>query len=87
MPLFFFHLRRQGMVETDPDGTSFKTLEDAVNDAHGTLRELVADELKAGKPSDIAGIEITDGDGNTVATVTIDEAVLKPLAKDTSYLE
>ena len=78
MPLFFFHLRRQEHLEPDLEGITLSTIEDAKEEAALSLREFVADELRAGQ-SDISAIEIADSMGDVVATVTIDEAVLKPL--------
>ncbi|KQS86636.1 hypothetical protein ASG68_24255 [Rhizobium sp. Leaf453] len=81
MPLFFFNLRRQERHEIDHEGIAFDTLEDAREDAVNSLREIVADELRAGRSVDLTAIEIADNRGEIVAVVTIEEAVLKPLSE------
>ena len=43
------------------------------------LREIVADNLRAAQPVDIAAMDIIDQRGVILATASIDEAVLKPL--------
>jgi hypothetical protein len=84
VPLFFFHIRRQDDFEADVEGMTFDTLNDALSDATDSLREIVAEELRAGRPIDIVGIEIADTKGEVIKVVTVEDAVLKPLSGTTS---
>ena len=79
MPLFYFHLRRQDDFDPDTEGTTFDNLAFAKEDAGNTLRELVAEELRAGRRSDLTAIEIANNGGDIVAIISIDDAVLRPL--------
>lgn len=79
MPHYFFHVRRQDDSDPDAEGTSFDSLEAAKTDACNTLRELVAEELLAGRRSTLTAIEILDSKGNVLADISIDEAVIRPL--------
>ncbi len=79
MPLFFFHIRRTEGYEPDDEGVTFDSLEDAREDAVSSLREIVADELRTGRPADFTAMEIADNNGEIVAVVTVEEAVVERL--------
>lgn len=42
MPRFYFHIRDGDLLEIDPDGLEFATLEYAVLDARKAAREMLA---------------------------------------------
>lgn len=79
MPRFYFHVRHSEGCDEVLDGTHFEGIEEAKVDAMRCLREIVADNLRAAQPVDIAAMDIIDQRGVILATVSIDEAVLKPL--------
>lgn len=79
MPRFYFHVRHSEGRDEDLDGTHFEDIEEAKVDAMRCLREMVADNLRAAQTVDIAAMDIIDQRGVILATVSIDEAVLKPL--------
>lgn len=79
MPIYFFHVRHDNGLHEDLDGKSFDSLQDAKADAAKTLQDVIANELRAAHPVDITGSEITDYTGKVIATVSVDEAVIRPL--------
>ncbi len=87
MPLFFFNIRHDDVFEADQDGMIFESIEDAREMASSTLRQLVADQLLAARPTDVLAIDIADSKGIVLDTVTLDQAVLKPLAIEIGKIE
>ena len=79
MPLFYFHVRHQKSRDEDLDGLSFEDIGEAKTGAIQYLREVVADELRSAHAIEIVALDIADQRGNVVATVTVEEAILKPL--------
>ncbi|KQV31992.1 hypothetical protein [Rhizobium sp. Root1204] len=79
MPIYFLHIRHSDSVDEDLEGASFDTLDEATSNAAGALRELVAQNLRAARQIDIYGIEITDPTGAVVASVSVEDAVLREL--------
>lgn len=70
MPRFYFHIRDGDLLEIDPDGLEFATLEYAVLDARKAAREMLAEKLLANEHVDGQRFEITDETGTIVETVT-----------------
>lgn len=81
MPVYFFHVNYRDAVDDDLEGMSFDDLDQAKSSAADTLREVVADDLRAARQIDISGIDITDPTGKVVAIVTVGEAVISPLGQ------
>jgi hypothetical protein len=79
MPVYFFHVKRSDAVDEDLEGVSFDDLDHAKSSAADTLREMVADDLRAARQIDISGVDITDATGKVVATVTVGDAVISLL--------
>ncbi|WP_156386513.1 hypothetical protein [Rhizobium sp. Leaf391] len=82
MPVYFFHLKHSESIDEDLEGISFDTLDDARSNASDTLRDLVAENLRAAQHIDISGIEITDPSGSVVAMVSLEDAVLSRLTSE-----
>ena len=70
MPRFYFHIRDGDLLEIDPDGQEFATLEYAVLDARKAAREMLAEKLLANEHVNGQRFEITDETGTIVETVT-----------------
>lgn len=70
MPRFYFHIRDGDLLEIDPDGLEFATLEYAVLDARKAAREMLAEKLLANEHVNGQRFEITDETGTIVETVT-----------------
>ena len=79
MPLFYFHVRHPERLEEDLDGHLFEDIGEAKAGAKRYLREVVADELRSAHAVEIVALDIADQRGNVVATVTVEEAIMKPL--------
>ncbi|EUB98040.1 hypothetical protein PMI07_006354 [Rhizobium sp. CF080] len=68
MPRYYFHVRKDGILEKDPDGTELATPGIAYEEAIKAAREIISEKVLKG---DIIGdhqFEITTDDG-TVAKV------------------
>ncbi|WP_086081392.1 hypothetical protein [Mesorhizobium sp. WSM1497] len=71
MPRFFLHLVLAGRRRTDPEGSELPDNESAVREAIWAAKDLMAEELRAGKPLiRDATYEVALHDGTVVATVT-----------------
>lgn len=79
MPLFYFYVRHQDIRDEDLDGLSFKDIDEAKSGAVQYLREVIAEELRSAHAIEIVALEIADQSGKVIATVTVEEAILKPL--------
>ena len=64
MSRYYFHAHHDSMIELDFVGTEFSTLDDAIADARNARLEIMSDEA-----ADRCLIEISDHEGNIVATV------------------
>ncbi|WP_032808714.1 hypothetical protein [Mesorhizobium sp. WSM1293] len=71
MPRFFLHLVLAGQRRLDPEGSELPDEESAVREAIWAAKELMAEELRAGKPLiRDAAYEVALDNGTVVATVT-----------------
>jgi hypothetical protein len=75
MPIFYFHIRQEGELIEDPDGTELAGLEDARAAAKEDARSLIADRIEAGRMIETDAIEIADPHGATLAVVTFQDVV------------
>ena len=74
MALFFIHVRDlDGLIE-DPEGSEFPDLENAYAEAWASAREILANELRAGKTVHTQQLEICDAAGRMLATVPLRDA-------------
>lgn len=75
MPKFFFHIRQDGELIEDPDGTVLASLEAAVASASQDARAIVAERIAAGNIVKANSIEVTDPGGVTLAVVTFQQVL------------
>lgn len=78
MQRFFFHLRSNGQLTRDSEGSEFESLDGARDEAMRSVKENVADALQKGDRFSQAvarSFEITDGEGRALLTIPFDEAV------------
>jgi hypothetical protein len=68
MPLYYLHIRNGNKLEVDPDGTELPDMDAAFEEA----REFVGEVADLGQN---AIIEIADGSGETILTVSFSDAV------------
>jgi hypothetical protein len=75
----FLNVRNPGGDTTiDPDGEEFETLRQAEAEARATARDLMADALRSALPVGLDRvIELVDGTGETIASVTFEEAFVR----------
>ena len=70
MPLFFFHVWKDGQVLMDDDGQQFESVSDALLEADASARELLAAAITADKnPPDL--ISVYDDHQQKVAEVSL----------------
>ncbi|KAB1109316.1 hypothetical protein F4V89_27925 [Neorhizobium galegae] len=69
MPRYYFHLRKDGVLEEDPEGTEFATLDAAEEDAVQAVREIVADKVLADDIIEDDRFEIATADGTVLSEV------------------
>ncbi|MBY2988605.1 DUF6894 family protein [Rhizobium leguminosarum] len=75
MPKYFFHVRRNDVFNEDLEGIDLATPELAFEEATAAAREIVAERIRMGDPTDGDTFEIMTEDGSLVATVSFRSAV------------
>jgi hypothetical protein len=75
MPRYHFHLRKNGILEVDPEGAELPTLDAARDEAVLAAREILAERLLQGEVLDGDCFVITREDGTTVMEVPFKEAI------------
>jgi hypothetical protein len=77
MPLYFFHLRADGIVARDEsEGQDLPDLEAARQEGIGGLRDIVAERIRSGEPVSFSQrVEIADETGEVLLTVPFGDAV------------
>jgi hypothetical protein len=70
VPLFFFDIIHQGIVEIDGVGLEFPDLASAVKDARAAARK-IAEETLPSSPLASVSIQVRDGPGTPVVTVLV----------------
>jgi hypothetical protein len=69
MAKFHFHTVLNGIRIIDDEGGDFENLGDATHEAIFSLREILADNLKKGRPIELTSIEIAGEDGQVLMQV------------------
>jgi uncharacterized protein YfcZ (UPF0381/DUF406 family) len=69
MPRYFFHLRRDGVLDKDPDGVECASLAMARQEAMKTAREMISREALAEREPSECSFEIEDEAGRVIARV------------------
>ncbi|WP_276121911.1 DUF6894 family protein [Pararhizobium qamdonense] len=72
---YYFQIKTLDGIESDWDGIEFVSLDAALDDARASLFEMVAEDLKTGHATKLLGIDITDGNGNFLAKVRIEDVI------------
>ncbi len=66
MTRYFFNIQRHDVLEEDPDGAEFETLQQAIDEAVLAARELLAEKVRLGDIVDGDSFRITTADGRVV---------------------
>lgn len=69
MPLYFFHIRQGEHLDLDEEGIDLPSSDAAHDEALLAAREMVAEFIREGEVIDGMTFEITDADGDIIATV------------------
>ena len=75
MPQFFFHLRRDGVLERDPDGVSCVGVDAARTEALRTAREMISRDALTGSGNVGYVFEIENEAGEVVARLPFSHAI------------
>lgn len=75
MPRYFFHIRENGTLIEDEEGSLLASPEEAHLEALKAAREILAEKLLAGQVVDGGRFEIADEDGQTIDTVLFRSAM------------
>jgi ribosomal protein S1 len=68
MPRYYFHIRDNDLLRTDPEGEEFSSVEKAIEEAALAARELLAEKVRNGDLVDGQVFEIADEHGTVVRT-------------------
>ena len=77
MGRFYFHLRKDGELQTDPEGTELGDISEARHEALLAAREILARAIRAGREDMPEAFVIADDAGQIVATVPLADALPK----------
>jgi hypothetical protein len=75
MPRYYLHIRDEGRLVEDPDGSDLPDLEAARAEALEGARNILAAKVKAGKLIDDQRFEITDETGAVLAVVPLKDVL------------
>ena len=75
MPKYFFHIRAGGVLEEDPEGAEFPTLDEAHQEALEAAREIIAEKVLANEVTDAQSFEIVAEDGALLREVPFRSAI------------
>jgi hypothetical protein len=89
MPRYHLHLRFHARLVKDEEGSELPDLDAARHEARQALRDLVAEDISAGRPLRVRSVEICDEDGQDIATVSVAAAVSAtfPVSEDTFEID
>jgi hypothetical protein len=79
MARFYFHIRRHGHIEPDPEGCDLPDLAAAQNEALESAREILSSVIRKPDPDLFDCFVIADEDGRELATVSLKEVLPKGL--------
>lgn len=75
MQRYFFHIRQDGELTEDPDGSEFSSIDEARDYAIKSARELLANKVRNGKVIDGDRFEIALPDGSIALTIPFKSAL------------
>jgi hypothetical protein len=75
MPKFYFNYRTAGLLQKDDQGVDFPGLEEAKAMGMISVRQLLADNIKAATPQPIEALIITDEGDRELHTIRATEAL------------
>jgi len=79
MPRFFIDLRDQTGLIRDEEGAIYEHIEDALDEAKASARDLVRQYMDNRIPLSTSCVEVRDVKGRTVATLTVAEVLDHPV--------
>ena len=79
MARFYFHIRKLGHIEPDPEGCDLPDLAAARNEALQSAREILSSAIRGPDPRLFDCFVIADEEGRELATVSLKEALPKGL--------
>jgi hypothetical protein len=84
----FLHIRSDGGLWEDPDGQNFHDLNSAIDEARSVARELIASELRTGRPLPYRwAVQIMNDEGAIEAEIAFEDVLLSNTAGSKTALE
>jgi hypothetical protein len=78
MSKFYINFRNGDQIARDPEGAELPDLDAAKEAAMNSVRELLADNLKAASKAGIDAVIITDESGQELATIVAKDILNEP---------
>lgn len=75
MPIYYFHVRKDGILERDPKGAEFANVDATHDEALEAAREILAEKVLADDVVDGSCFKITDQDGAVLREVPFRSAI------------
>jgi hypothetical protein len=75
MPRYYFHVRKDGVLEEDPEGAEFASPDLAYDEAVKGAREIMGEKVANGEIVDGETFEITNESGKVIATLPFKSVV------------
>jgi hypothetical protein len=79
MPLFYIHFRHGDLIAKDDEGIELPGLEEAVETALLSAREIIADEIKSNAKSPLRAVIIAGESGQDLLTIPARDVLPEPL--------
>ena len=79
MPRYFIDLRKEFGLVRDEEGAVYSHIEDALDEAKASARDLVRQYMDSKTPLGQSCVEVRDAKGRTVATLTVAEVLDHPI--------
>jgi hypothetical protein len=79
MPRFFIDLRDESGLVKDQEGAVYSHIEDALDEAKASARDLVRQYMDNQTPLGTTCVEVRDVQGRTIATLTVAEVLEHPV--------
>jgi hypothetical protein len=73
--LYHFHIREQGTLILDEEGSELPNLAAARAEARASVRDLLAEEMKSGDAKPDRSIEITDPSGRLLECIAVSKVL------------
>ena len=78
MPLYYFHVRSDGVEILDPEGSTYPDLDSARREAVAGARSILSEEIKGGRLAIDERLDIEDEEGRVLLSIAFAEVLILP---------